>query len=769
MSERDLDPDAELASLRAALAVERAKGEGYAHLSHELRTLVSGITGITGLLLETDLNTEQRDYGKRLRGLCDSLGDLLNTVLDWSRVEAGKLPLSAADLDVRRVVEEVGDLLAERAESKGIELVVAVAGDVPAALRGDAVRLRQVIVNLVSNALKFTERGEVVVRAMLSASSADDVTVRFEVNDTGIGISAEKQARLFQPFSQVHEGSEHGGSGLGLALARQIVQAMGGAIGVESAEGKGARFYFTARFERRDRSVYGLRARRTEDAIPRVDMAGRRVLAAVPNAAVRTGMGDMIDVLGVEHAAAPHGEGAIAMLREAVRAGRAFDVVLIDVALPGVLDLFHAIDTDAAFAALPVVLLAYPGQRLPEDERARPRGDDPRSSPRGTMRAVLRPVGNLGKPVRRAQLFACLRTMMGGAVDIADAAPESRRGGPGSRPLSHRDAMPESRRGAPGSRPLAYRDAVPESRRGGPGSRPHPPRDEVRGTEIVTSGPASSRPRAGIAFAPSAPMIAEAPIERPLILLVEDNAVNQRVGKVMIEKRGYRVDVASDGHEAVAATARATYAAVLMDCQMPRLDGYAATREIRARDEGKPRLPIVAMTANAGPGARERCLAAGMDDYVAKPVTAERIDEILRRWAPLPGTEPETPEPPKRQPSSPVIDLGMLRTLRATQRPGEGDIVAEVVALFLQDVPGRMSVIREAIAGGDLVTAARTVHTLKGSAGHFGAKTLVAMCSRFEDKVRAGTAFNALFAVEAIAAELDRVVRALSREAEELG
>jgi CheY-like chemotaxis protein len=246
------------------------------------------------------------------------------------------------------------------------------------------------------------------------------------------------------------------------------------------------------------------------------------------------------------------------------------------------------------------------------------------------------------------------------------------------------------------------------------------------------------------------------------VLLVEDNAVNQRVAKTMLEKRGYHVDVAGDGYEAVEATGRTAYAAVLMDCHMPRCDGYSATQEIRRRDVGRARVAIVAMTANAGPGARERCLGAGMDDYVSKPVTAEALDDVLRRWVPYP---PAPVEPPaSRRPSLPVIDLTMLRKLRTIQSAGEPDIVTEVVALFLQDAPARVVGIREAVDRGDLPTAGRSAHTLKGSAGHLGAKTLAALCARFEEKVRAGAPFNVPFAVGAIAAELDRVREALAAE-----
>jgi CheY-like chemotaxis protein/HPt (histidine-containing phosphotransfer) domain-containing protein len=249
--------------------------------------------------------------------------------------------------------------------------------------------------------------------------------------------------------------------------------------------------------------------------------------------------------------------------------------------------------------------------------------------------------------------------------------------------------------------------------------------------------------------------------ERPLILLVEDDEANQRIEKLLLEQRGYRVDVADDGDEAIAATARTPYAAVLMDCQMPRVDGYAATRAIRARDASSPRVPVIAMTASAEPGARERCVAAGMDDYVTKPIHAEALFEVLQRWAPLPEAPPA---PPPRAPSSPAIDLGMLEKLRAGQRESEPDIVIEVATLFLRDATPRISAIRAAVAAGDLAAAARTVHALKGSAGHLGAKILISLCARFEDKVRAGAAFDARFAVQAIEDELRRVTSALTKK-----
>jgi CheY-like chemotaxis protein len=275
---------------------------------------------------------------------------------------------------------------------------------------------------------------------------------------------------------------------------------------------------------------------------------------------------------------------------------------------------------------------------------------------------------------------------------------------------------------------------------------------------LAADGPASSK------AAPSVSGDSALAAERPRILLVEDNEVNQRVTRLLLQNRGYAVEVASDGHEAVEAASRTTFAAVLMDCQMPRFDGYAATIEIRHREGLGSRVPIIAMTANAGPGARERCLSAGMDDYVAKPVNAETLDLVLRRWVPR---APPPPAPVPRRPSTPPIDLGMLRKLH-TGPPASGrDIVSEVIAIFREDAPLRLAMLREAAARGDWPSAMRAAHTLKGSAGHLGAKALAAVCARFEEKVRRGAPFDVAFTIDAIAEELNRVHVALLDPREE--
>jgi CheY-like chemotaxis protein/nitrogen-specific signal transduction histidine kinase len=789
MSERELAE--EVALLRAALAAERAKAEAFAQLSHELRTLLSGVTGITSLLLETELLPEQRDYAKRIRGFSDALVELVNNVLDLSKLEAGKFEIERVDFDVRKAVDEVGELLAERAQAKGIELVTQVAAGVPSGLRGDPGKVRQILINLVSNAVKFTDRGEVVVRATVGEDRGDHVVVRVEVQDTGVGISPEGQARLFQPFTQVHaaQGRSFGGSGLGLALARQLVEAMGGTIGVASRPGEGSTFHFTVPF--------GRKSPVERHAIPRVDVAGRRVIAVSASAAIRAVLGEMIGVLGASCDVADDGERGVSALQAAAREGRPYDVALLDANLADGAELLRALDADEALASLPVVLMSYPGQRFPTEDR----GDVPpmsvRSLPthsattgRSSQRHAVRVVTHLAKPVRQSQLHACLWTLMGGAVEtvvpsdvkLRDApAPESRRS-PVVRPGSARRAPGRTptpgpsvvvlRAGArpdepgapqgPGSSPGAGVPPAPTSQ---PGASSH--RTGLRLDEPRPAPGAGHRPGLRADEPPSAPGPVPSPAaaevdDRPAVLLVEDNEVNRRVAKVTLEKHGYRVDIACDGIEAIEATARTAYAAVLMDCQMPRCDGYTATAKIRERDAKRRRVPIIAMTANAGPGARERCLGAGMDDYVAKPVSAQVLGAVLRLWVPRSTPEGPPAPPPPRRVSAP-IDLGMLRELRCTQGEGEPDIVAEVTAIFLREAPERLAGLREAVGRGDFATAGRIAHTLKGSAGHIGARRLALLCSRFDEKARVGP-FDATFSITAVAEELDHVCAALAAE-----